>query len=210
MPFRPELNFFYLYLRRHLRENHALQVERADHRFSTKPLLEKIREQLKKADLVIGDISGRNANVFYELGLADAYGKPVILITQDSAEEVPSDVRHLEFIRYDLEHDAEFLAKLDSAVRSVFAERYKALYAEAVGLLKQFNADTGSTCEQRSQEVFQANVTEGEAAQGIPEPVNQADRVRFLLPRILMDTTDADVMRRLTEWFESKFPKLAP
>lgn len=32
MPFRAELNFFYLFLRGHLNEKHGLRVERGDHK----------------------------------------------------------------------------------------------------------------------------------------------------------------------------------
>jgi hypothetical protein len=42
---------------------------------------------------VIADSSGRNLNVFYEIGLAHAIGVPVILITR-SSDDVPFDLRH--------------------------------------------------------------------------------------------------------------------
>src|SRR4051812_3521616 len=92
MPFRAELNFFYLYLRRYLQERHGLRVERGDHRILTVPILDKIREQIIEAKVLIADITGRNANVFYELGLAHAFEKSVILITQDEDEDVPTDI----------------------------------------------------------------------------------------------------------------------
>jgi nucleoside 2-deoxyribosyltransferase len=100
MPFRAELNFFYLYLRRHSHEKHGLRVERGDHQILTVPLLDKIRQQIAEARVLIADMTGRNPNVFYELGLAHALEKPVILLTQDASEDVPTDIRHLEFIRY--------------------------------------------------------------------------------------------------------------
>jgi hypothetical protein len=39
MPFKKELNFFYLFLQRHLKEKHGLHVERGDHKILTIPLL---------------------------------------------------------------------------------------------------------------------------------------------------------------------------
>lgn len=63
MPFRPELNFFYLYLRRHLRERHGLRVERGDHRILTVPLLEKIREQIVEAKVLIADVTEESERV---------------------------------------------------------------------------------------------------------------------------------------------------
>ncbi len=138
MPFRPDLHYFYLFVRRYLKEKHGIDCERADHRILTIPLLEKIKKQISDADLLIADISGRNPNVFYELGLADALGKKVILITQDAVSEVPSDIRHLEFIRYDLDRDTEFFGKLDNAIHHVFKERYGTLYQQAKELLTAF------------------------------------------------------------------------
>ncbi|HEU4456022.1 MAG TPA: hypothetical protein VFR81_23350, partial [Longimicrobium sp.] len=70
MPFRPELNFFFLYLKHYLEKEYGLRVERGDAKILTKPLMEKIREQILRADLVIGEVTDGNPNVFYELGLA--------------------------------------------------------------------------------------------------------------------------------------------
>jgi hypothetical protein len=102
MPFRAELNFFFLYLKRYLEERYALEVERGDAQVLTRPLMEKIRDQINRADLVLGDITGGNPNVFYEIGLAHAAGRPVLFLTQDPPEKVPVDVRQFEFIHYDL------------------------------------------------------------------------------------------------------------
>jgi len=38
MPFRAELNYFYLYVQKHLTEKHGLRVERGDHHVLTKAL----------------------------------------------------------------------------------------------------------------------------------------------------------------------------
>jgi hypothetical protein len=46
MPFRAELNYFYLYLQQYLQNKHGLHVERGDHRILTKPILEKVRDQI--------------------------------------------------------------------------------------------------------------------------------------------------------------------
>ncbi len=78
MPFRPELNFFFLYMRQFLHDRCSLDVERGDAQILTAPLAEKIRQQIRKADLVIADITGANPNVFYEVGLAHAANIPVL------------------------------------------------------------------------------------------------------------------------------------
>ena len=66
----------------------------------TAPILDKIGRLISQADVVIADCSGRNPNVFYELGMAHALGKPVVLITSDAVEQAPTDIRAFEFISY--------------------------------------------------------------------------------------------------------------
>lgn len=52
-----------------------------------------------RADLIVADLTGRNPNVFYELGYADAVHKNTDLITQ-SIEDVPFDLRQKKMIKY--------------------------------------------------------------------------------------------------------------
>lgn len=117
MPFRPELNFFFLYMRQFLHDRCSLDAERGDAQILTAPLAEKIRQQIRKADLVIADITGANPNVFYEVGLAHAANIPVLFLTQDPPEQVPVDVRQFEFIIYDLSKHEDFLTRLETAIR---------------------------------------------------------------------------------------------
>lgn len=205
MPFRADLNFFYLYLRRHLQEKHRLRVERGDHRILTIPLLEKIRGQIQEAEVVIADITGRNPNVFYELGMSHSAEKPVILLTQDPIEEVPSDIRHFEFIRYDLTKDVEVLTKLDNAIRHVFGARYEALYSQALELLREFNRSTGLALPEAGAEEFQTRVMSGEHLHGLPDQGNEYMVADFLLPRIIRDVADGATMRRITDWVSGRF-----
>lgn len=206
MPFREELNFLYLYLRHHLQEKHGLiRVERGDHSILTIPILEKIRDQILEAKVVIADISGRNPNVFYELGLAHAFEKPVVLMTRDPIEEVPTDVRHFEFIQYDLAQDEVLLACIDNAIHNVFVERYKALYERAEELLKEFNGKTGSDYRAADLEEFQARVIQGERVQGLPDSGNAFLLADFLLPRVIRDVADGATMRRVTTWLNERF-----
>ena len=87
MPFKPEFRFFYLYLSAHLKEEYDLDIERGDDRIESRPIAHKVRRQIREADLILGDVTGANPNVLYELGLADAFDKPMFLLTQDEVEE---------------------------------------------------------------------------------------------------------------------------
>jgi hypothetical protein len=62
--------------------------------------MSEIWSAICKARLVIADCTGRNPNVFYEIGVAHTMGIPVILLTQ-RMEDVPFDLRHIRFIKYE-------------------------------------------------------------------------------------------------------------
>ncbi len=85
---------------------------RGDELFSTGSVVEQIWEQVVKSTVLLADLSDKNANVYYELGLAHAAGKPVVL-TAPTIDDVPFDLRHLRVIVYDIREPdwAEKLAK---------------------------------------------------------------------------------------------------
>jgi hypothetical protein len=76
-----------------------LKVARADEFWGSSHIVSEIWSAICGSRLVIGDCSGRNPNVFYELGIAHTVGCPVLLLAQD-ANDVPFDVRHLRVLQY--------------------------------------------------------------------------------------------------------------
>ncbi len=80
-------------------EEVGLRVRRADDIFSHGEIIRDIWAAIGAARIIIADVTGRNANVFYELGMAHAIGKDVIMLAQDRAD-VPFDVTHLRYILY--------------------------------------------------------------------------------------------------------------
>jgi len=170
MPFRPELNYFFLYLKKYLEEKYRIRVERGDANVLTKELMKKISDQISSASFLIADITGNNANVFFELGIAHATSKPVIFLTQDAPKDAPVDIRQFEFIQYDLGRHEDFLAKLDNAVRNVLGSSLDVsqLYYMARHLLAQFNVESGFTHDQVSREEFYTHVVRAAELEGIP------------------------------------------
>jgi hypothetical protein len=194
MPFLPEFNFFYLYLQYHLRERHGLHVERGDHKKLTIPILEKIKQSINEADVVIGDMTGRNPNVFYELGLADALSKPVILLTQDEVRDVPTDVRHFEIIKYELSNPQRLLSDIDNAIHHLLFAGYKAHYDLAMRLLTEFNQAMGVTYGAATVEEFQTRVIREAMTQPLPAPDDSVTTAEFLLLKIINDITITSVI----------------
>ena len=62
-------------------------------------IIDQIFESIAKSGLVVADLSGRNQNVMYEVGLATAMGKEMLLLAQ-AIDELPFDLRHRRVIVY--------------------------------------------------------------------------------------------------------------
>ena len=200
MPFTDQLHYFYLYLKQHIETQHQVICERADDRVRTIPILDKIIESIMTADFVIADCSGRNPNVFYELGLAHAYDKPVVLITGDSMSEVPSDVRHFEFIPYKLSNHLEFLNKLDNAITHLTSGRYRPIYDMAISLWNQFVADTSVNARIITFEAFLPQIKDTERRGPLPAPEHTRGFAEFALPHIIEDQTNLQLMVGIADW----------
>ena len=87
-------------------------------------IMEDVLEYIARARLVVADLTGRNPNVFYELGIAHT-SKPsasVVLLAQ-SIDDVPFDLRHLRCLIY--EADLPMLGReLDSVLSQSLERRY--------------------------------------------------------------------------------------
>ena len=62
-------------------------------------ILVDIWHSLKGEDIVIADITGRNPNVLYKLGIAHTLAKPVLIISRN-AEDIPIDLSTRRVILY--------------------------------------------------------------------------------------------------------------
>lgn len=206
MPFHSSFTFFFLYLQHYMDKEHQLDVIRGDTEFSTEGIIKKVRDQIGRADVIVGDITGSNANVFFELGIAYTLGKPIILLTQDPVEHMPTDLKYLELIPYDMGNPRELLGKLDKAIVSVFVERYRAWHVKAKALLVDFNNASGTKVKPVSFDEFRARVNRAIQAEGLPVPEDAAPFARFALPRILFDPSDIDKLQRVRDWLDDAYP----
>lgn len=73
--------------------------ERLDDQIFQESMLERIYNQISKADIIVADMTGKNPNVFYETGYAHALGKLTILMTKN-ADDIPFDLKHYPHIVY--------------------------------------------------------------------------------------------------------------
>lgn len=78
-------------------------------------ILVKIRECIRKADIVVAELTDMNPNVFYETGYAHAHDKPTIHLAQ-TAKDIPFDLSHFNYIIYEESNLPELQSKLRKRV----------------------------------------------------------------------------------------------
>lgn len=81
----------------------GLEPARADDLFRSSNIVHDIWHLVSSSRVLLADLTGKNPNVFYELGLAHAARKPVLLLTR-TLDDVPFDLQSLRIITYDVEH----------------------------------------------------------------------------------------------------------
>jgi hypothetical protein len=86
-------------------------------------IIEQVWQDIRKSEVLVADLTSRNPNVYYELGLAQALGKACILLLQKE-EQIPFDLGPQRCIRYDPKNKNHLKAELSSAFRQV-PPRYK-------------------------------------------------------------------------------------
>lgn len=99
MPFAPEFDEIYVHLIQQGVNEAGFDVLRADDLLSQNNILKDILNSIITSELIVADLTGSNPNVYYELGIAHAFKKPVILLTQDIGE-LPFDLRSYRVISY--------------------------------------------------------------------------------------------------------------
>ncbi len=77
----------------------GLTVLRTDQEETLRAIDLRIRDGIRRSDLVVADITGHNPNVFYELGVAHALNKQTLLLRQDALPP-PFDIHYHELFDY--------------------------------------------------------------------------------------------------------------
>lgn len=114
MPFEKNLDEVYHRLIKPTVEKKGYEVKRSDEIYGNQPIIEDITTEIRTANVLIADVTGKNPNVNYELGYAHALGKEVIIITRD-INDIPFDYRHRRAIIYKTT-DFDWKDKLEKAL----------------------------------------------------------------------------------------------
>jgi len=116
MPFNDDFFALYEYLKKTF-ENDFVFINAGD-LDNQQNIIQDIVEGIHRASIIIADLTGLNANVFYELGLAHAMNKKVIIITQDIGE-LPFDIKSYRANEYSLQFNKipELVKTLEKLLR---------------------------------------------------------------------------------------------
>ena len=96
-----------------------IEHKRADNLYGEN-VLEDIWIAINEASLIIAETTGKNPNVFYEIGIAHTLGKNVIILTQN-IEDIPFDFRMYRHIEY--KDNVDGFNKLESELKKFIAAR---------------------------------------------------------------------------------------
>jgi hypothetical protein len=99
MPFSDRFDEIYRLVIAPAVEESGLTVLRADELATPGFIVEQIRTAIQQSRICIADLTGHNANVMYEIGLAHAAGKPLIMLA-DQGTLLPFDISHQRVILY--------------------------------------------------------------------------------------------------------------
>lgn len=93
MPFNRNYDKLYTNIRL-ICEDNDIECQRSDEVVEPGFILKQILELILQSQLILAVIDGRNPNVFYEIGIAHALGKTVILLAEDTKANKVYDISY--------------------------------------------------------------------------------------------------------------------
>jgi hypothetical protein len=83
-------------------------------------IIQEIWRLINRSRLIVADLTGRNPNVFYELGISHTVGRDVIILAQNE-KDVPFDIQGLQHIKYSIDENGKqkLRGDLDNLLKDV-------------------------------------------------------------------------------------------
>ena len=84
-------------------------------------LVDEVFSLIRISDFLIADVSRKNPNVLFELGVAHGLGKPFVLLlsAETNATGIPSDLMGYQYISYEPSDFSGLSARLSRVIESV-------------------------------------------------------------------------------------------
>ena len=159
---------------------------------------DQIRDIIRKADVVLADISDNNPNVMYELGVADTEKKPVVVLKQ-FVSKTPSDLKGRRYIPYETNRpkwDQRLLKDITGALVAL------GKLPRRPGSRKTKKSDRGISVY---EEFNDAQARELETLASLPQfSAPAARRTLAMLRRFLKHKKDGETIHILVSWGQIK------
>ena len=150
-----------------------IEAVRADKLAEPGLITDQVIDAILNYDLCIADLSGQNPNVFYELAIAHAAKRPVVLLKR-AGEHVAFDVKDYRLIEYDLDiMDGTWIPALKNQIACVLAPDYKPPRRLASKIISKLDGFRAYLLDARSEEF-------GDAPR-FPEVAQQAVEYCYLM-----------------------------
>ncbi|MGH2556405.1 MAG: hypothetical protein ACRDHO_11885, partial [Actinomycetota bacterium] len=98
--------------------------------FATGKIMDQVWRGIRQATVLVAQLTSKNPNVFYELGLAHALRKPVVLVSSNE-DDVPFDLRHIRVILYEQTDPfwgQKLIDKIADNIKSALADPEEAIF----------------------------------------------------------------------------------
>ena len=120
MPFADQFLEVYQEVYKPVCEDNDVECWRVDEISRPGSITRDIVEGILDADIVIADLTTRNPNVFYELGIAHTVGNKTIMTSQHKAD-VPFDIANYRIVFYEqsIKGSKKLYSELDSAIKEL-------------------------------------------------------------------------------------------
>jgi hypothetical protein len=178
MPFEKEFNGLFENGIKPAAKLAGARAERVDlQKYKEKDVLERIADQIDKAAVLVGVMTGNRPSVFYEIGWAHALRKHVILLT-NSTDDIPYDLKQIPSISYSNIDDA-LVTKLgedlrwhlsNPTVRDKYYQAFKSKFRDVESVvgedLMPFFVPIASRCLGAWSDFIKSLVKDGIATEG--------------------------------------------
>lgn len=209
MPFKEPFDTYFSAIIKPAITSLRLVAQRGDSLFRPSPIMGDIWEMIQNTKVLLAELTGKNANVFYELGLAHAIGKPVVLLSE-TIDDVPFDLQPLRVILYDKDDPAWGL-RLRSALGASLSET---LADPTNAVPPMFRKKVKSQAPEEKEALLRLSVLEREVAslrsapRRGPEPWRYTDRnVNQFRSRIMSSASRTGALLAAQEALNQGVPK---
>lgn len=153
--------------------NAGFNPVRADDKKNTNYIVIDILRMILDAEMIVCDLSDRNANVLYELGIGQAFNKKVLLLKDRRTERI-FDIQGLRYIEYDETLRIDSVKRDIELISSALTETYNASENEINSLIQLLSIKPASIS--KSLEISNETNLVLQAIQSIDDRLNKVEQ----------------------------------